>query len=198
MIINDAGFKLVGLNVITRKLVIRHVPVGVSHREGSVQGLSITQLMAGIQHNCSEITIVVTRGCTAYAGVTTVAQVFCGIGLGRQAPVMNPLIAGRSCVEISIPIITFLDTDFVVEGVLWVIRDDIDYSLLIEGYMVYNKTGDIGISYSDAGLIQMPDNRRAVAGFMVQGPFNDPRSAELIRAMAAAMAPALQQKSPNQ
>jgi beta-lactamase class A len=53
---------------------------------------------------------------------------------------------------------------------------------------VYNKTGDIGIAYSDAALIELPNGHRAVAAFMVKGPFNDPRSAELIRSMAAAMA----------
>ena len=68
---------------------------------------------------------------------------------------------------------------------------DIDFNLLIKGYKVYNKTGDIGIAYADAGLIQMPDNTRAVAGFIVQGPFNDPRSSELIRKLAAAMVPVL-------
>ena len=60
-----------------------------------------------------------------------------------------------------------------------------------KGYRVYNKTGDIGIAYADAGLIELPDGRRAVAGFLVKGPFNDPRSTNLIRAMAAAMAPHL-------
>ena len=47
------------------------------------------------------------------------------------------------------------------------------------------------IAYADAGLIELPDGRRAVAGFLVKGPFNDPRSTNLIRAMAAAMAPHL-------
>ena len=74
---------------------------------------------------------------------------------------------------------------------LGISRGDTDYNLLIKGYTVYNKTGDIGIAYADAGLIQMPDNTRAVAGFLVKGPYNDPRSAELIRDMAAAMAPLL-------
>jgi beta-lactamase class A len=50
---------------------------------------------------------------------------------------------------------------------------------------VYNKTGDIGIAYADAALIQLPSGQRAVAAFMVKGPFNDPRSTNLIRAMAA-------------
>jgi beta-lactamase class A len=60
-----------------------------------------------------------------------------------------------------------------------------DEELLPFGVTVYNKTGDIGIAYADAGLIQLPDGQRAVAAFMVKGPFNDPRSADLIRAMAA-------------
>ena len=66
-----------------------------------------------------------------------------------------------------------------------------DEMLARKGYRVYNKTGDIGIAYADAGLIELPDGRRAVAGFLVQGPFNDPRSTNLIRAMASAMAPYL-------
>jgi len=70
-------------------------------------------------------------------------------------------------------------------------QKDIDYGLQIKGYMVYNKTGDIGISYSDTGLIQMPNNTRAVASFIVKGPFNDRRSPELIRDMASAMVPFL-------
>ena len=69
-----------------------------------------------------------------------------------------------------------------------------DESLARKGYRVYNKTGDIGIAYADAGLIELPDGRRAVAGFLVQGPFNDPRSTNLIRAMASAMAPHLKPK----
>jgi len=68
---------------------------------------------------------------------------------------------------------------------------DPDGELLAYGITVYNKTGDIGIAYSDAALIQMPNGERAVAAFMVKGPFNDPRSAELIRAMAGAAAPTL-------
>ena len=63
-----------------------------------------------------------------------------------------------------------------------------DDSLGRKGYRVLNKTGDIGIAYADAGLIELPDGSRAVAGFMVEGPFNDPRSTQLIRKMAAAMA----------
>ena len=68
---------------------------------------------------------------------------------------------------------------------------DPDAELLSYGITVYNKTGDIGIAYSDAALIQMPNGQRAVAAFMVKGPFNDPRSAELIRAMAGAAAPTI-------
>ncbi len=67
-----------------------------------------------------------------------------------------------------------------------------NYNLQLKGYRVYNKTGDIGISYADAALIQLPDGSRAVAGFIVKGPFNDPRSTELIRNMAAATATVLQ------
>jgi beta-lactamase class A len=56
---------------------------------------------------------------------------------------------------------------------------------------VYNKTGDIGTAYADAALIHLPTGQRAVAAFMVKGPFNDPRSAELIRAMAGGVSQTL-------
>ena len=68
---------------------------------------------------------------------------------------------------------------------------DPDSELLARGITVLNKTGDIGIAYADAGLIELPNGQRAVAAFMVKGPFNDPRSTDLIRAMAGAAAKTL-------
>lgn len=68
---------------------------------------------------------------------------------------------------------------------------DPDTALLSEGITVYNKTGDIGTAYADAALIHLPTGQRAVAAFMVQGPFNDIRSTNLIRAMAGAVAQTL-------
>ena len=65
---------------------------------------------------------------------------------------------------------------------------DPDSDLLAHGVTVLNKTGDIGIAYADGGLIELPNGQRAVAAFMVKGPFNDPRSTDLIRAMAAEVA----------
>ena len=77
---------------------------------------------------------------------------------------------------------------------------DSDYHLSLKGYLVQNKTGDIGISYSDTALIQTPYNSRAFASFIVKGPFNDPRSPELIRNLSAELVPFLEkdQKSNNQ
>ncbi len=76
---------------------------------------------------------------------------------------------------------------------------DTDYHLSLKGYLVHNKTGDIGISYSDTALIQTPHNTRAFASFIVKGPFNDQRSAELIRNLSAELVPFLvpDQKSSN-
>ena len=68
---------------------------------------------------------------------------------------------------------------------------DTDYYLSLKGYLVHNKTGDIGISYSDTALIQTPQNSRAFASFIVKGPFNDPRSPELIRNLSAELVPFL-------
>ena len=66
-----------------------------------------------------------------------------------------------------------------------------DYNLSLKGYLVHNKTGDIGISYSDTALIQTPHNSRAFTSFIVKGPFNDPRSPELIRNLSAELIPFL-------
>ena len=68
---------------------------------------------------------------------------------------------------------------------------DPDSELLRYGIKVFNKTGDIGIAYADGALIQLPNGQRAVAAFMVKGPFNDPRSTDLIRALAAEVAKTL-------
>ena len=68
---------------------------------------------------------------------------------------------------------------------------DTDYHLSLKGYLVHNKTGDIGISYSDTALIQTPHNSRAFASFIVKGPFNDPRSPELIRNLSSELVPFL-------
>jgi beta-lactamase class A len=66
-----------------------------------------------------------------------------------------------------------------------------DSDLLGHGVTVLNKTGDIGIAYADGGLIELPNGQRAVAAFLVKGPFNDQRSTDLIRAMAAEVARSL-------
>jgi beta-lactamase class A len=68
---------------------------------------------------------------------------------------------------------------------------DPDSDLLGHGVTVLNKTGDIGIAYADGGLIELPNGQRAVAAFLVKGPFNDQRSTDLIRAMAAEVARSL-------
>ena len=77
---------------------------------------------------------------------------------------------------------------------------DTDYNLSLKGYLVHNKTGEIGISYSDTALIQTPQNSRVIASFIVKGPFNDPRLPELIRNLSAELVPFLvqDQKLSNQ
>ena len=75
--------------------------------------------------------------------------------------------------------------------------NDIDYHLSINGYVVYNKTGDIGMSYADTGSIQTPFNTRGFVSFIVKGPFNDPRSPELIRKLSAELIPFLEKNQPQ-
>lgn len=52
---------------------------------------------------------------------------------------------------------------------------------LAEGARIAHKTGDIGTSVGDAGIIDMPNGQRYLAAVMVKRPFNDSRAQELIR-----------------
>ena len=93
---------------------------------------------------------------------------------------------------------TSVSNNLIPAGVLKGLRikqEKIDYQLLSQGFKIYNKTGEIGNSYSDAGLIQMPDNTKAVASFIVKGPLNDPRSSQLIRDMASVIIEEIKPKS---
>jgi len=50
-----------------------------------------------------------------------------------------------------------------------------------EGATIAHKTGDIGSTVGDTGLIDMPNGQRYVATVIVKRPHNDPRAQELIR-----------------
>ena len=79
---------------------------------------------------------------------------------------------------------------------------DVDLALIDRGVRILNKTGDIGTAYADAGMIELPDGRRAVAAFLVEGtettPYNSPRMRRLIQNMAAATAKALGEMPPSE
>ncbi len=94
---------------------------------------------------------------------------------------------------------TSKSNNLIPKGILRGIGDNsqerLDSKLLIKGYRVYNKTGDIGITYGDTGIIQLPDSKRAIAAFLVKGPFNDSRSPELIREMTKAIIQVLNPKT---
>lgn len=74
---------------------------------------------------------------------------------------------------------------------------NVDQALIDRGVRILNKTGDIGTAYADAGIIELPDGRRAVAAFLVEGtegtPYNSPRMRRLIQNMASATANVLEQ-----
>ena len=75
------------------------------------------------------------------------------------------------------------------------VAGNVDQALIDRGVQILNKTGDIGTAYADTGIIELPDGRRAVAAFLVEGtettPYNSPRMRRLIQNMAAATAKAL-------
>jgi len=79
--------------------------------------------------------------------------------------------------------------DFISEGLLRSLQKNIksnnfEMELKKFGVEVFNRSGDIGISYSDVGLIKMSDKTTAIAAFIVSGPFNDKRSPELIKKLS--------------
>ena len=79
---------------------------------------------------------------------------------------------------------------------------NVDQALIDRGVHIFNKTGDIGTAYADAGIIELPDGRRAVAAFLVEGtettPYNSPRMRRLIQNMAAATARVLGETAPSE
>ena len=110
----------------------------------------------------------------------TIALVETGERLSPRARDLFREVMGRTVTRTLIPA-------GVLRGVTGSSTYPPDSELRAMGITVLNKTGDIGIAYADGALIQLPNGQRAVAAFMVKGPFNDPRSTELIRSMAAEM-----------
>jgi len=110
----------------------------------------------------------------------TIALVETGERLSPRARDLFREVMGRTVTRTLIPA-------GVLRGVTGSSTYPPDSELRAKGITVLNKTGDIGIAYADGALIQLPNGQRAVAAFMVKGPFNDPRSTELIRSMAAEM-----------
>ena len=127
-----------------------------------------------------------TNTTSAYDLARSIALVDTGEKLSPRARDLFREVMGRSRTNTLLPL-----------GMLMGLGGDSanpDNELMAHGVTVYNKTGDIGIAYADAGLIELPDGKRAVAAFMVKGPFNDPRSTNLIRAMAGEIAKSLVRK----
>ena len=108
----------------------------------------------------------------------TIALVETGERLSPRARDLFREVMGRTVTRTLIPA-------GVLRGVTGSTTYPPDSELRAKGITVLNKTGDIGIAYADGALIELPNGQRAVAAFMVKGPFNDPRSTELIRSMAA-------------
>ena len=108
----------------------------------------------------------------------TIALVETGERLSPRARDLFREVLGRTVTRTLIPA-------GVLRGVTGSSTYPPDGELRAKGITVLNKTGDIGIAYADGALIELPNGQRAVAAFMVKGPFNDPRSTELIRSMAA-------------
>jgi len=121
-----------------------------------------------------------TNTTSAHDLARTIALVDSGESLSPRARDLFREVMGRSRTNTLIPL-----------GLLMGLGGDSadpDSDLLAKGVTVLNKTGDIVIAYADGALIELPNGQRAVAAFMVKGPFNDPRSTDLIRAMAAEVA----------
>lgn len=54
------------------------------------------------------------------------------------------------------------------------------------GATIAHKTGDIGTTLADAGLVDMPTGKRYIVAVMIQRPNNDPRAEKLISSISRA------------
>ena len=68
---------------------------------------------------------------------------------------------------------------------------DINFQLKEKGYEIYNQTGETGRFFADAALIEMPDESKAIAAFIVKSPSNVQRSREIIRQLVVTATPFL-------
>ncbi len=66
-----------------------------------------------------------------------------------------------------------------------------------EGATIAHKTGDIGKMLADAGLVDLPTNKRYVVAVMVQRPNNDSRAEKLITSISRAAYQQFTQTNPN-
>ena len=49
------------------------------------------------------------------------------------------------------------------------------------GALIAHKTGDIGFVIGDAGIVEMPNGKRYLAGIFVRRPYNDIRGRDFVR-----------------
>jgi beta-lactamase class A len=65
-----------------------------------------------------------------------------------------------------------------------------------QGATIAHKTGDIGTMLADAGLVDLPTNKRYIVAVMVKRPNNDPRAEKLISSISRAAYQQLTQVAP--
>ncbi|MDM9384820.1 serine hydrolase [Chlorogloeopsis sp. ULAP01] len=65
-----------------------------------------------------------------------------------------------------------------------------------QGATIAHKTGDIGTVLADAGLVDLPTNKRYIVAVMVKRPNNDPRAEKLISSISRAAYQQLTQVTP--
>ncbi|WP_210437155.1 serine hydrolase [Oxynema aestuarii] len=77
------------------------------------------------------------------------------------------------------------------DRLLDILTATVNDSLLPQGLgqdaAIAHKTGDIGTSIADAGLVDRPDGKRYLIATLVKRPHNDPQGEELIRQMSKAV-----------
>lgn len=86
------------------------------------------------------------------------------------------------------------------DRMLWIMQQVVTRTLLPKGLdkdaVISHKTGDIGSSLGDAGIIDMPNGKRYVAAVMVKRPHNDPQARELIQKISREIYQYLKQPPP--
>ncbi|WP_026731406.1 serine hydrolase [Fischerella sp. PCC 9605] len=83
-------------------------------------------------------------------------------------------------------LVSMISRDRILDIMRNTVRNTLLPSGLGQGATIAHKTGDIGTMLADAGLVDLPTNKRYVVAVMVKRPNNDPNARKLISSISRA------------